>query len=240
MNWLKRNIIYLGLLIAGFVLCGILFNQCEQIDQLESDLTASDTFREIEKQQSISRDSIHVEDMKEMKQNLMSEKASRVLLEDEFNRFKIVQSHVRFESKTRIDTMYIPYVVDSTDRFAQYDSCIPLDTVKAHFLPVPKKVIYNDNWFSFNSTLGMEGLTIDSMSMANKFDVTIGWKKPDKPFKFLRRKQPVVELISYNPYTSINYVNNVVVEKKGSIFTSKPAMFMYGGAVVFIGTKLKQ
>ena len=77
--------------------------------------------------------------------------------------------------------------------------------------------------------------------MINKFDVTIGWKKPDKSFKFLRKKIPVVELISYSPYSKINYVNNVVVDdNKSNIFTSKPAMVVYGAAAGYIFAKINQ
>ena len=241
MNWLKRNIKTICLLALVGVLCGLLLNQCQESSDLERDLESTVNFLDIEKQQSISRDSIHIEDMKQMEQNIMSEQAARILLTEEFNRFKSIQSHTRIETRTRIDTFFIPYDPDSNNILADYSDYIPVDTVNKYFIQTPKGVSYSDTWFAFNGSVDSIGLSIDSMVFMNKFDVTIGYKKPDKSFKFLRKKEPVVELISYNPYTKINYVNNVVVEKpKGSIFTSKAAMFIYGAAGGYVIAKLNQ
>jgi len=240
MRWLKENIVY-SLCIAGcIVLSLLLLQKCEYASDLERDLEATNNFLEIEKQQSISRDSIYAHDVAEMNMNLMSEVSARKLLEDEFNRFKEIQSHVRTETKTRIDTLFIPYTADTFSIVSLYDSLIPIDTVNKYFIQTPKDVSYSSVWFAFDGSVDSIGLTIDSLSTINKFDVTIGWKKPDKPFKFLRKKQPIVELTSYNPYTEVNYINNVVVEKKNNIFTSKVAMFLYGltGGII-VGTQIK-
>jgi len=242
MKWLKRNIVPSALLAVSIVLSLFLFQECEHTSQLEQDLEATNNFLEIEKQQSISRDSIHAQDIVEMKQNLMSEVSARMLLEEEFERFKEISSHVRTETVTRIDTMFIAYnPSDTNDIINDYTDCIPIDTVRAYFIQTPKGINYADTWFAFSGTVDSIGLTIDSMSMVNKFDVTIGWKKPDKPFKFLRRKEPVVELISYSPYTQVNYINNIVVDKKESIFNSKLAWAVYGTtAGIIIGTQIKK
>lgn len=241
MRWLKENIAF-ALCIAGCIVLSLfLFQECEHNSDLKRDLESTNNFWETEKEQWISRDSIKTHDIAEMEQNLMSEISARKLLEEEFKRFKEIQSHVRSELITRIDTMFIPYDPDSNNIINDYTDCIPIDTVRKYFLQTPKGVGYNDTWFAFSGTVDSIGLTIDSLSMINKFDVTIGWKKPDKPFKFLRKKQPVVELISYNPYTKVNYVNNIVVDKKESIFNSKLAYAIYGTAAgIVIGTQIKK
>ena len=218
MRWNLKNIVSISGIVGCVVLSLLLFQTCENNSDLKRDLDSTKNFLDVEKDQRISRDSIHAQEMYEMEQNLMSEISARKLLEEEFKRFKEIQSHVRAELITRVDAMFIPYDPDSNNIINDYADCVPMDTVRKYFIQASKEVNYGDTWFAFSAIVDSLGLTIDSMSMINKFDVTIGWKKPDKPFKFLRKKQPVVELISYNPYTKINYVNNITVEgKQGGI-----------------------
>ena len=240
-EWFKKHILIVISLMLGIILAGFLLSECEKTQDLERDLESMDNFHEIEKQQLVDRDSIRAQDVRQMKQNLMSEIAARILLEQEFERFKEINSHVRFETITRIDSLRITYIDTIYNILTDYTDFIPIDTVSKYFLQTPKGLKFDDGWFNFVGTVDMDGLTIDSMSFINKFDVTIGYKKSDKPFAFLRKKVPVVELISYNPYTTVNYVNNViVVDKKGGIFTSKPAFFIYGGVLGYGVAKLKQ
>ena len=83
----------------------------------------------------------------------------------------------------------------------------------------------------FYATVG-KSFNIDSLILINKFDATLGWKKPDKAFKFLRKSEPVLAFNSYNPYSTAPYINNLVIEddgtKFGKILLSRPAFFMYG------------
>ena len=241
MNWVKQNINLLFPLVGIVFLSLLLFNQCEKVADLKQDIESTNNFWENEEKQWISRDSIRAHDIAEMEMNLMTEASARQLLEDEFNRFKKIQSHVRTETITRVDSFFIPYDRDTIDLLSLYDSLIPIDTVNKHFIQIPKSVSYSDTWFAFAGNVDSIGLTIDSLRMINKFDVTIGWKKPDKPLKFLRRKEPVVELISYNPYTEVNYVNNIVVQNsQGSSLVEKIA-FAGGGFVAgFVAGQIKQ
>jgi hypothetical protein len=240
MRWNLKNIVSIGGIVGCVVLSLLLFQTCENNSDLKRDLDSTKNFLDIEKDQRISRDSIHAQEMYEMEQNLMSEISARKLLEDEFERFKKITSHIRTEFVTRIDTFFIPYDPDSNDIINDYVDCVPIDTVRAHFIQTPKKVNYSDQWFEFSGIVDSSGLTIDTMSMVNKFDVTIGWKKPDKPFKFLRKKEPVVELISYSPYTKVSYVNNIVVDgKQGNFFTGKVLPAALGFAAGYGVAKIK-
>lgn len=209
------------------------------MSDMERDHLSEISFWENELTQSISRDSIVAQDFVEMNQNLMSEKKAREILQEEFDRFKKISAHVRFESQTRIDTLRIRYDHYDTIILNDYTDYVPIDTVKKYFIQIPKKVSFKDQWMSLNATVDTV-FQMDSMKFMNKFDVTIGYKKPDKPFKFLRKKEPVVELISYSPYTSVNYVNNITVEdKKSSIFLSPVATAIYGIGIGFGIGKLK-
>jgi hypothetical protein len=56
--------------------------------------------------------------------------------------------------------------------------------------------------------------------------------------KWYKKSEPVVEMKSYNPYTSIPYLNNVVVKQpKSHWLLSKPAMFVYGIATGLVISK---
>jgi len=182
---------------------------------LEREVVSVKNFLEEEKNQSISRDSIHAEEIKIMKQNIVEEKTARALLEEEYERFKSIESHVRFESITLVDSVFIPFT--KTDTLKEYSDC-------------GGDLAFNDGWMNLDAEVDSSGLHIDSLSFINKFDITIGRKKSDKPFSFLRKKEYTVELISYNPHTQVNYVNNIIVDEGNNIkpLRSKLAIFIYG------------
>lgn len=216
MEWIKKNIALVFCFVGIAVLLMFLLKECEHNKELEDEVNTVNAFLDIEKQSSFDRDSIHAHDIKEMEQNLLTETSARILLEEEFQRFKKIQSHTRFESTSGIREVLVPFEVHDTviQIVNNYVDAIPVDTVKKYFIQIPKIAkLDTSDWFQLYTTIDT-ALTIDSLFFINKFDVTIGYKKPDKPFKFLRKKVPTVELISYSPYTTLNYVNNITVKGK--------------------------
>lgn len=216
-----------------------LVKECKHSNELQRDAESLNNFYETEKLQQISRDSIEAHQMIDMQQNLMSEISARMILEEEFERFKEITSHVRFESVTKIETLRVEYTNPNIDILADYSQYIPIDTVKKYFIQVPRDVIHKEQWFSFGGSVDADHFMIDSLSFINKFDVTIGTKKSEKSFAFLRKKEYTVELTSYNPYTSVNYVNNVIVdnEKKSKALPFGVAL---GSGITFLIFKLTQ
>lgn len=212
MEWIKRNIVMVLCFVGVAILGMFLLKECEHSKELEDEVNAVNDFWEGEEAQWISRDSIQAQDIAQMQQNLMTETSARILLEEEFKRFKSINSQVRAEIITMIDTV-IEYRDIENNIVDNYQDCIPVDTVKEHFIQIPRIASLEDQWMKIYTTIDT-ALMIDSLFFINKFDVTIGYKKPDKPLKFLRRKEPVVELISYSPYSKVNYVNNIVVKDK--------------------------
>lgn len=174
-----------------------------------------------------------------MKQNVISEKVANQKFREELAEYKKINSYMKSEVVTSINNLEVKYKNLSKDQFDGIDikdgEYIHKDIVNKNFLRVPDTIYYNDDWMSLIGTINKQGAIIDSLYMFNKFDAVIGYKKPEKNFKWLRKKEPVVELKSYNPYTKINYVNNVTVDnnkgKVKNIFTSPIALFAYG----FIG-----
>ena len=148
---------------------------------------------------------------------------------------------VKLESKSIVKDVELKYIyIHDTVYKERLVLNGELDTafLNEHYLKIPAKVEMNNDWMSFNATIEKK-FSIDSLSMYNKFDAYLGYKKPEKPLKFLRKSEPVLELRSYSPYTKVAYVNNIVVEdgKKGKFLTSKPAMFLYGLGTGFILSK---
>lgn len=174
-----------------------------------------------------------------MKQNIVSSEIANEQLKDEIKGFKNINSYMKMEVLEVIKNLEIKYSEANIKNpfegiILKDDEYLHKDDVAENFLRLPKtfKEESDSGWFYIAGVINKESLTIDSLSMFNKFDATIGLKKSEKKFSWLRKKEPVVSLKSYNPYTKIVYVNNVVVDndkgKVGNILFSKPAMFLYG------------
>ena len=200
------------------------------------------SFNEKENMQLKNSIDLKVSDAVVMKQKLTTNDIALRELKEELNGYKKLNSYLKTEVTTTIKNLEAKYNDLSKDQFDGVEikdgSYIHVDEVDKHFLRVPKTFTTSSEWFTVHGTVKKQFTVIDSLSMFNKFDAIIGYKKPNKKFKLFRKKEPVVELKSYNPYTKINYVNNVVVSnnktKVESIFLSRPAMLIYG----FLGGKL--
>jgi len=219
----------------------------DEIKGERSSHSAAMAFAEKEKDALIQTKELMVQDMVSMNQNIVNERTAMDLMKDEIHGFKSIQAHIKAEILSEIRGMEIelknPEGIGSEFEgiVFQDTNCINRDTVNKYFLRIPKIVSLDTNkWFSFHVTID-KSLTIDSLKMINKLDASLGWKKPEKRFKFLRKSEPVLALNSYNPYSSIPYVNNFTVEpngtKAGKILNSRAAWFMYG---LGVSTLIKQ
>ncbi len=171
-----------------------------------------------------------------MNQKIVSSEIALTQLKEEINGYKRLNSYLKTEVTTTIKNLEARYDNLSEDQFDGIEvkdgSYIHMDEVNKNFLRIPSSFSKKNEWMSIYGTVNKKNTTIDSLLVFNKFDAIIGYRKSGKKFSFLRKNEPIVELKSYNPYTSINYVNNVVVSsnksKAESIFTSKLAMVFYG------------
>lgn len=235
-KYISQFVVLIALLM-GIQQC----NHNQEKFDLKAQYDAEKRFYEQEMLQLMDREKLAVQEAKEMNQNWINEAQARKILEKEYQSFKKIQSQTRAELITRLNNLEF-VIQNSFDREHEFDgitiindTCIHKDTVRSHFVRIPSLFSYKDTagWFSLSGQITKnKTIFIDSLSLLNKFDATIGWKKPDKSFKVFRKSEPVIELASYNPYTSIPYINNVVVEDSrsglGKIFLSQPAIFVYG------------
>jgi len=186
-------------------------------DNGDSDYSSLLSYMGKEKEQMIQSNGLLVQEISIVNQNLVSSTKKIKELSQEFNNYKKVQSHVKAEILSKIEGIDIPILTVDKPIYLSDTGCTDNKIIKEKFIQIPSKVNFNDTWISFDGTIGKQ-FTIDSLSIINKFDVTIGEKKVGKKLLVFNKYEPIVELKSYNPYTTIPYVNNIIVkEKKGKI-----------------------
>jgi len=231
---------YIVLIVIILALFG--YRECSHsIDKknMEQSYESVIAFKDGERNQMKKSLDLKVEDSVVMAQNIMSQKVAMEQLQGELDGFKSINSYLKSEVITSVKNLEAKYKDDKKDPFKGIEvkdgKYIHMDAVNKNFIRIPKSFSYKDDWMALEGTVKKENTTIDSLGIFNKFDAIIGYKKPKGPFRFLKKKKPIVELKSYNPYTKINYVNNVTIRggdsKTKNILLSKPAMLIYG----FIG-----
>lgn len=201
-------------------------------------------FKDGERNQIKQSLDLKVQDSVVMAQNIMSNKVAMEQLEGELNGYKNINAYLKSEVITSVKNLEAKYNEVNKNQFdgiqVKDGKYIHMDDVDKNFIRIPRTFSYKDDWMALNGTVKKESTIIDSLGMFNKFDAVIGYKRPEGTFGFLKKKSPVVELKSYNPYTKINYVNNITIKgddsKAKNILLSKPAFFIYGviGGKVFL------
>jgi hypothetical protein len=198
-------------------------------EEHKEDYSSLISYMDKEREQLISSNNLLAQEVSIVNQNLVSSSNKIKELSNDFDDYKKVQSHVKAEILSKIEGITIPVITVDKPIYLSDTGCTDNKIIKEHFIQIPSKVNFSDTWVSFNGTIGKQ-FTIDSLSMINKFDVTIGEKKVGKKMLIFNDYEPIVELKSYNPYTTIPYVNNIIVEeKKGKII--KPISLIATGLV---------
>lgn len=209
---------------------------------LEETIASIQSFMETEKESFTAQLEVEVQARKDMEQRFVSTIDDLEEIKKQYQGLKDISSIIKAELHTKIKGN-IEYKHDTTWLTNYPDSLIPIDSVKRHFVPKGTTAEKHDIWYDISLTLD-DSLRIDSLLVREKIDAVLGWKKPDdKKFKFLRKRVPVVSIQSYNPYSNIGYVNNLVVKDEKSKFvkvlTSKPMMFLYGVGSLALYQSLK-
>lgn len=183
---------------------------------MKSDISAYKSFIEAEKGQLINSNDLVVQEVKKMQQNQLNSDQQIKELSKELGEYKKIQSYVKAEILSEIKDIEIPYKYINTNVYLPDTGCIDVDIVRDSFVPMGSKVEFNDRWVSFSGTVGKQ-FNIDSLSMLNKLDVTIGYEKS----KWYKKAEPTVTLNSYSPYSSVPYMNNLIVKEPKGRFIKK-------------------
>lgn len=205
-----------------------------------SDYDSIVNYMENEKNQIMNSNDLVVQEMKTINQNLVSSDEKIKELSSELSEYKKINSYTKAELLTEIRGINVEYTLPEPSTEYVYvpdTNCVPIDTLNKYYTQVPKKVSYNDEWMSFNGTVGLSKFSIDSLSLLNKFDITIGERVVGKKLLVFNKREAVVDLKSYNPYTGIPFLNNITVEPKKSKLL--PKALSYAG-IFFAGMIVQQ
>lgn len=141
------------------------------------------------------------------------EALSGKLLEiEDLKKYKNIKSKVQYVTNTVIDTLRVPYLIDS-------------NSVE---LPIFKKFFkYNekDNWFSLSGEVTDKDVFFSQIKIKNKYSILIA----DKKMGLFKRVEPTVLLTNFNPYTSTIELNNVQIEYSKPFYKKEWFWFALGG-----------
>lgn len=227
--------------MIGALLILLALQKCSkdsEINDLISDKDKVTSFYHDRDSVNLAKINSQAQDIVSMKQSIVDDKVVTESLKKELKGYKEA-SLVETRIVTRIDSFRIllhdTVVVDSA-RLAALN-CEYADSLLKEFKKKQKFFTFSDNWFTMSGKSSYKEVSFDSLTFKNEFDVILGYKRE----KWYKRSYPVVELKSYNPYSKITYVNNIVVKDKRSKFEktmlSKPAMLVYGLIAGIIITK---
>jgi len=137
------------------------------------------------------------------------------------NKFKSVQSQVRIETRTQIDSVFIPFETIKSDTQVVYQ-CVDR-----------KFKLVTDEYGIFGLTK-QEGVLLDSLYFDGGLDITIGTKSAG----FLKKAEPVVEVKYTNPYIRTKSMQNVVIKEDLKWYDRKRNWFGIGIGLGLVGTYL--
>jgi len=230
----KENRIYL--VIIGVIIALLVFRECEHRSDKKAWVESTNSLSDFMEQEKGSffagMDSIIVQKEKTVGQNNVLSIDDIEALAEKYPELKDISAIIKTELHTMIKDN-IGYKLDTVWLAANTDEFIHRDSVLRHFVPKGSTASKESTWYDIYASIE-DSLQIDSLKVRDKIDAILAWKKPDKNFKWLRKRIPVVSVQSYNPYTDIGHVNNLVVRDERSKFakfmTSKPMMVIYGAA----------
>ncbi len=157
-------------------------------------------------------------------QNIISSNEAKKLLSKEVEKWKSVKSKVEIITKTKIDTVFIPF----TDTLYLTDTIYPKGMIS-----VPKRFKLDTVDFKIHGIVLLDGVKIDSIVIPNKLSVTIGKIKP----KWYKKAQNVVSIKNSNKLLSITDINNFITEDKPK-FYQRNVFWLSLGAIIGSSTIL--
>lgn len=226
------NIDWKLLLIGGFLVLFFL-RECShnsELNKKDSDFTSMQDFHKRRDSINLAKINSHAQDSVKMTQTIVEYENLSKELKEELKGYKdgssLTETVISSVANDIIIEIHDTFYVDSVKLRSLGCECA--DSLLKEFRK--KKVFYNfrDEWLNIVGHHTYNKVSFDTISFRNEFDVIIGSKRE----KWYKRRNQVVELKSYSPYTEVVYVNNVVTKdsktKYQRIFKSKPAYFFYG------------
>ena len=137
------------------------------------------------------------------------------------NDFNNIESQVRVETRTQIDSVFIPFErvkIDSQVVYQCFDRKFKLVTDEYGIFGITKQ----------------EGVLLDSLYFDGGLAITIGTKSAG----FLKKAEPVVEVKYTNPYIKTKSMQNVIIQEDLKWYDKKKSWFGIGIGFGLVGTYL--
>ena len=116
----------------------------------------------------------------------------------EIERLKKVSAQVVVNTITQIDSVFVPFYVDTTIT----------DSVDYDFIKVPQMFSLQNEWYSLGGNINKSGLLLDSLSFNNELKITLG----NRTEGLLKPTTPLVLVEYSNPYVSTTGLQNIVIQ----------------------------
>jgi len=211
----KNGLIVLLLIVILLLVCGY-FNSRAELSDFKSQISKF----ELSEQKYLETIDENGKQIVEQEQIILSQKdaiANNLL---EINKLKEVKSKVVVNTITKIDSVFVPYIVDSVDT-----------TLSTNFISVPKRFSLSNEYYSFDGKINLNGLLIDSLSFQNELSLTIG----NKSQGIFKKPKPIVLVEYSNPYVRTAKMQNIIIKNDLKFYDKKGFWFGLGlGTGVFI------
>ena len=200
MNWLTEKVkmkVYRMLSIfASLLLIVSMLDACER-DKVNKNLLRNIQSLDITNQKFKTELNKNKEKVTSQNQIILTQKQAIDNGLIEIKNLKKIKSKVRLITRTKVDTVFIPYnrvVVDSS-------STEPIQFRNYFDYEEPK------GWYSLSGYASQLGIGIDSLRVKNDYSIYIA----DKKLNIFGKSNPEVLLLNKNPYTETIQMQNVVI-----------------------------
>jgi len=195
MNFLDKKNLLIGLLIVCMILlvCGYANTKADlssfkkQIGKLE--------FKEQKYIETIDENGNKIAEQEQIILTQTQAIENNLL---EIERLKEVSAQVVVNTITQIDSVFVPFYVDTTIT----------DSVDFDFIKVPQMFSLQNEWYSLGGNIQKSGLLLDSLSFNNELTLTLG----NRSNGFLKPTTPLVLVEYSNPYVSTTGLQNIVIQ----------------------------
>ena len=209
----KKNLLLALLLISSILLvCGWAYERAE-LKEYKDQMLKFD-LKEQKFLETIDEDGTRIV---EQEQIILSQKDAINNHLVEIKNLKKIKSQVIINTITKVDSVFIPFVSDTTIK-----DTLVLD----NYIFVPQRFSLLDEWYSFDGTIKKSGVLLDSISFNNKLSLTIGSKSNG----FFKKPKPIVLVEYSNPYVSTTAMHNIIIKDDLKFYDKKG--FWYGFGVV--------
>jgi len=127
-----------------------------------------------------------------------------------------LNEQIKFEATTKIRDVMAAYSGNGpsgTEVIVLHDTINGKDTIIEGIKTGTKFKADTSKWYSIAGSIEKNGVKIDSLNFKSDFTMNIGQKRV-KGYKgwLLGKKEPKVELVNPNPYTTIDVMKNIKLE----------------------------